>query len=221
MLKIRRAFISSAITIAMAMLLASTIAAPMQAQVRTANPIKRGLKLADFPRLVKLTDSVYGYEEIRSPGFTTVSLIVIGTNGVLIADGQGSAQATQTMLDKIKTITTQPIKWYIVGSDHGDHTAGNSVLPAGITYVVSPASKAQLEKDKASADAANARAVAAAKANGTAAPTLRVVVVPPVAMTRNKETIDVGGTTVDVLNLGRAHTGGDIMVHLPRENICS
>ena len=201
------------------MLLASTTTAPMQAQVRTADPIKRGLKLTDFPRLVKLTNNVYGYEEIRSPGFTTVSLIVIGTKGVLIADGQGSPQATQTMLDRIKTITTQPLKWYIVGSDHGDHTAGNAVLPAGITYVVSAASKAQLEKDKVSADAANERAVATAKANETFVPTLRVVVVPPVAMTRNKETIDVGGTTVDVLNLGRAHTGGDIMVHLPRENI--
>ena len=164
-------------------------------------------------------NNVYGYEEIRAPGFTTVSLVVIGTKGVLVADGQGSAQATQAMLDKIKTITTQPIKWYVVGSDHGDHTAGNSVLPAGITYVVSPASKAQLEKDKASADAANERAAATAKTNGTAAAAPRVVVVPPVAMTSNKETIDVGGTTVDVLNLGRAHTGGDIMVHLPKENI--
>ncbi|MEP6766844.1 MAG: MBL fold metallo-hydrolase, partial [Gemmatimonadaceae bacterium] len=214
----RRPPVSAAIVLALAML-AVSVATPIQAQVRTADPVKRGLRPTDFPRLVKLTNNVYGYEEIRSPGFTTVSLIVIGTKGVLIADGQGSTQATQTMLDKIKTVTLQPIKWYIVGSDHGDHTAGNSVLPTGITFVVSAASKAQLEKDKASADAANERAVATAKTNGTTAPARRVVVVPPVAMASNKESIDVGGTTVDVLNLGRAHTGGDIMVHLPKENI--
>ena len=163
------------------------------AQERTAYPEKRGLKLTEFPRFVKLADNVYGYEEIRNPGFTTVSMVVIGSKGVLIADGQGSVAATQTMLDKIKTITTQPIKWYVVGSDHGDHTAGNSVLPPGITYVVSAFSKSQLAKDSAIARTA--------------------------AMTGNKETIDVGGLTVDVLNLGRAHTGGDLLVHVPRENI--
>lgn len=189
------------------------------AQTRTADPIKRGLQLTDFPRFVKLANNVYGYEEIRQPGFTTVSLVVVGSKGVLIADGQGSVQATQTMLDKIKTITSQPVKWYVVGSDHGDHTAGNSVLPAGITYVVSPASKAQLERDKAAADARYQRAVDDAKTKGTAAPAAVTTVVPAAAMSSNKETIDVGGISVDVLNLGRAHTGGDLMVHLPKENI--
>ncbi len=90
------------------------------AQVRTAYPDKRGLKLTDFPRVVKLADNVYGYEEIRDPGFTTVSLIVVGNDGVLIADGQGSPEATQKMVDAIKKITPKPLKWYIVGSDHGD-----------------------------------------------------------------------------------------------------
>jgi cyclase len=169
------------------------VASFAEAQVRTAYPEKRGLKLTEFPRFVKLADNVYGYEEIRQPGFTTVSLVVVGTKGTMIVDGQGSAAATQTMLDKIKTITTQPIKWYVVGSDHGDHTAGNSVLPAGITYVVTPFSKTMMAKDSA--------------------------IQKTPAMSGNKETIDVGGITVEVLNIGRAHTGGDLVVHLPKESI--
>ena len=176
-------------------------AAPVLAQERTADPIKRGLQLTDFPRLIKLTDNVYGYEEIRSPGFTTVSMIVIGRNGVLIADGQGNAQATQKMLDRIRTVTNLPVRWYVVGSDHGDHTAGNSVLPKDITYIVHPTSKAQLERD-------------AANATGS-----RVVVVPPVAMTGDRQVVDVGGTEVQVLFLGRAHTGGDLSVYLPATKI--
>ncbi|MBC8086547.1 MAG: MBL fold metallo-hydrolase [Phycisphaerae bacterium] len=200
-------------------LLLTATATPATTQPRTADPIARGLQLTDFPRFVKIAPNVYGYEEIRSPGFTTVSLIVVGTKGVLIADGQGSAQATQTMLDKIKTITTQPIKWYVVGSDHGDHTAGNSVLPAGITYVISSASKAILDGPKARTDSANERAATEAKVKGTTAPAPRYAFAPPKAMSGNKETIDVGGISVDVLNLGRAHTGGDLMVHLPRERV--
>ena len=183
------------IALAAAVLTVLTVApSPLaHAQERTAYPEKRGLNLTEFPRFVKLANNVYGYEEIRSPGFTTVSMVVVGSKGVLIADGQGSVAATQTMLDKIRTITTQPIKWYVVGSDHGDHTAGNSVLPSDVTYVVSAFSKSQLAKDSAIARTP--------------------------AMTSNKASIDVGGITVNVLNLGRAHTGGDLMVHLPRENI--
>lgn len=176
-------------------------AGAIQSQPRTADPAQRGVPLSAFPRLVKLTSHVYGYEEIRQPGFTTVSLIVIGRDGVLIADGQGSPQATQTMLDRIKGITTLPIKWYVVGSDHGDHTAGNNVLPSGITYVVHPTSLAQLKRDSAAATSG------------------RTVVVPPVAMVGNEQTIDVGTTKVTVRFLGRAHTGGDLMVHLPKEQI--
>ena len=179
--------------VALSAALSSSLSVAAYAQERTAYPEKRGVKLTEFPRFVKLADNVYGYEEIRSPGFTTVSMVVVGSKGVLIADGQGSVAATQTMLDKIKTITTQPIKWYVVGSDHGDHTAGNSVLPKDITYVVSAFSKSQMARDSAIARTP--------------------------AMTSNKETIDVGGITVNVLNLGRAHTGGDLVVHLPKENI--
>jgi len=124
---------------------ALALAAPSSAQVRTAFPDKRGFKLTDFPRTVKLADNVYGYEDIRQPGFTTVSLFVVGTDGVLIVDGQGSVEATKKMLGEIAKVTPKPVKWYIVGSDHGDHTAGNSALPADVTYIVTPFSKAQMK----------------------------------------------------------------------------
>jgi cyclase len=156
--------------------------------VRTAYPEKRGFKLSEFPRTIKLAENVYGYEDIRNPGFTTVSLFVVGADGVLIVDGQGSPEATKKMLDEIGKVTTKPIKWYIVGSDHGDHTAGNSMLPAGITYVVSKASQAQMK-----------------------------LAAPP--MTTDTQVVNVGGIEVQALILGRAHTGGDLVVYLPKQKI--
>lgn len=159
------------------LLLALALPAAVHAQVRTADPVRRGLALTDFPRFVKLADDVYGYEEIRQPGFTTVSLVVIGRDGILIADGQGSVQATQTMLDRIKTLSPLPVRWYVVGSDHGDHTGGNAALPKDVTMI----SRASLGGDEKS--------------------------------------FDVGGRMVKVLFLGRAHTGTDLSVHLPRERI--
>ncbi len=157
-------------------------------QIRTADPIKRGLSRSEFPRTIKIADNVYGYEDFHSAGMTTVSLFVVGAEGVLIADGQGSAAATQQLLDAIAKVTPKPVKWYIVGSDHGDHTAGNSVLPNDITYIVSKASRAQMKLE---------------------AP----------AMTSDKQVINVGGIEVQALYLGRAHTGGDLVVYLPTQKI--
>jgi glyoxylase-like metal-dependent hydrolase (beta-lactamase superfamily II) len=163
-------------------------ATPASGQVRTADPEKRGFKLTDFPRTIKLAENVYGYEDIRQPGFTTVSLFVVGNDGVLVADGQGSVDATRKMLGEIAKVTPKPIKWYIVGSDHGDHTAGNSVLPKDIIYIVTPFSRQQMKLD---------------------AP----------AMTGDKQVIDAGGIEVQALYLGPAHTGGDLVVYLPKQKI--
>jgi cyclase len=192
--------------LATAMLACGVLAAtsPIGAQTRTADPAKRGVALTDFPRMVKLADGVYGYEDIRAPGFTTVSLVVVGRNGVLLADGQGSPEATSTLLQRIRALTPLPVKWYVMGSDHADHTAGNSVLPKDITFIVHRNSLAQLKRDSAAAVAA---------ANG------RVVVVPPKAMAGDEEVVDVGGIKVHVKFLGRAHTGGDLLVHLPQQRI--
>jgi glyoxylase-like metal-dependent hydrolase (beta-lactamase superfamily II) len=199
-----RSLARPALALAICLTGASISTSALPAQPRTADPAVRGEPLSAFPRLVPLAEGVYGYEEVRQPGFTTVSLIVVGRDGVLIADGQGSPEATQTMLERIRTITPLPIRWYVMGSDHGDHTAGNSVLPEGITYIVHPTSRAQLVRDSAAA---------VTSASMGAAP--RRIVVPPRAMTSDREVIDVGGRTVEVHFLGRAHTGGDLHVLLP------
>ena len=178
--------------------------ASAHAQVSTGFPAERGLKTTDFPRVIKLADGVYGYEDLRPPGFTTVSFIVVGADGVLLADGQWTTQQTQKLVETIATLTPKPIKWYVVGSDHADHTGGNSVLPKDIRYIVHPTSKSQLERD----------AVAAAKSS-TAPP----VVVPAAAMTSDKEVVDLGNMKVEVLFLGRAHTGGDLLVYVPSDKI--
>lgn len=186
------------------LLLVLAAAAAAGAQPRTAFPEKRGHRLGDFPRVLKLAEHVYGYEEIRQPGFTTVSLFVVGRDGVLLADGQGSPEATRRLLDHIAKVTPQPVRWYVVCSDHGDHTGGNAVLPKDITFIVHPTSKAQLERDAA---------------NPNRSPNAPPVIVPPVAMTGERTVVDLGGIEAEVLFLGRAHTGGDLHVYLPKERI--
>jgi len=166
--------------------------------MKTGDVATRGLTERDFPRARELAPGVYSYEALRAgdPGgrMTTVSLVVITTDGVLVADGQGNAAQTKEMVDWIATLTSQPIKYVVVCSDHGDHTGGNSAFPAGVTYIATP------------------RSVRALAAGSSGAPA-RLDTVP------NKRVLRMGGTTIEVLDLGRAHTGGDLSVHLPNERV--
>jgi cyclase len=172
--------------------------APVRAQVmNTGDPVKRGLTEKDFPRPRQLAPGVYSYEALRAgdPGgkMTTVSLIVITNAGVVVADGQGNVDQAKEMVDWIGKTTSQPIKYVIICSDHGDHTGGNAAFPAGVTYIATPAS-------------------AMALAGGAHPPA-------PLDTVPHKRVLHVGSTDLEILNLGRAHTGGDLSVYLPKDRV--
>jgi glyoxylase-like metal-dependent hydrolase (beta-lactamase superfamily II) len=166
--------------------------------VRTADPLTRGLQLSDFPRTVKVAENVYTYEDFHSGAekFTTTDMFVVTNDGVLVADAQGSAAATAGLVEAIRKVTPKPIKYVVVCSDHGDHTGGNSVLPPGITYFIHPTSKAILES----------------QTNGWKPPA-------GTRLVAEKQTVSMGGEEFEILFLGRAHTGGDLSVYLPRLRI--
>lgn len=174
--------------------------------VRTADPFARGYTEEDFPRLRELADGVYSYEALRSAGdqrFTTVSMFVVTEVGVLVADGQGNVAETQRLIDHIASVTDQPITHVVICSDHGDHTAGNSAFPDDAEFIAHPTSARALE--------------------ATAANPARPADAPPVVLATRlvdeREVFELGGRTIEVLFLGRAHTGGDLVVHLPEEDI--
>jgi len=177
---------------------------PADQLVRTADPYARGYTDQDFPRVTELAPGVFAYEQLRSAGderFTTVSMFVVSDEGVLVADGQGSVEETRRLVDRIAEITDRPITTVVVCSDHGDHTGGNSAFPEGAAILAHPTSAAALE-----AMAANRSADA-----------------PPVRLATRlvpeREILRLGDREIHVLFLGRAHTGGDLVVYLPKEKI--
>lgn len=167
------------------------------AQIKTGDVAKRGLSTSDFPRTKQLAPGVYSYEALRAgdPGgyMTTNSLIVVSNDGVLVADGQGNEAQVKEMVDWIKKTTDQPIKYVIICSDHGDHTGGNAAFPSGVTFLSSPASMRVLQ--------------AAGK------PPFPNDTVP------HRRVLHMGNKDVEILNLGRAHTGGDLEVWVPGDKV--
>jgi glyoxylase-like metal-dependent hydrolase (beta-lactamase superfamily II) len=167
----------------------TVIVAGAQDPIRTADITLRGLTKADFPRVIKLAENVYAYEQI-DPTKRTVTvnnLIVITSAGVLIAEGQGTVDNVKRLVADVATLTPQPIKYVVVGSEHGDHTGGIAAFPAGVVYLAHPFSAPRIKQ--------------------------------PTEPVSDKRVFSLGGTEIDVLFLGRAHTGGDLEVYLPREKI--
>jgi cyclase len=183
---------------------ATTRTVPADQEIRTADPYARGYTDEDFPRVQELAPGVYSYEQLRSAGeerFTTVSLFVVTDEGVLVADGQGSVEETQRMIDHIAEITDQPIRTVVVASDHGDHTGGNSAFPEDAEFLAHPTSAAALE--------------AMAESRGDDAPPVRLAT----NLVEDRTVLHMGDEEIQVLFLGRAHTGGDLVVYLPEEKI--
>ncbi len=167
---------------------------PREENVQTGDPTKRGLTQADFPRLKRIEPNIYTFEALRriepAGTKTTVDLIVVTDQGVLVADGQGNERDGQALVAAIARITPQPITYVVVCSEHGDHTGGNAAFKAAfpnVVFVSSPASQKALAKN----------------AN------------PPTETVADKREIKLGNTVINILNLGRSHTGGDLAVHVP------
>lgn len=166
---------------------------------KSADIAKRGLTEKDFPRWQRIVPNVYAYEDTHSPDpdgrvVNTVSLIVVTDEGVVLVDGQGDAQDGKRLADTIKTLTPQPLKYVVVGSDHIDHVGGNAEIKAAFpdaVWIATPASRDTM---------------------------LKTPVVPTELVT-DRRVLTLGGTEIQILNLGRAHTGGDLAVYLPRTKV--
>jgi glyoxylase-like metal-dependent hydrolase (beta-lactamase superfamily II) len=125
------------------------IMAPLRAQapVKTAEIAKRGLTAQDFPRVLPLVPNVYAYEDVHVQGaITTNALIVITTDGVVVVDGQGTVPQTERMVAEIRKLSDKPIRYVIIGSNHADHTGGNSAFPQTATFISHPVAQAAFQR---------------------------------------------------------------------------
>lgn len=158
----------------------------------------RDLTEDDFPRLQEVARDVYTFEALTGPAddrYTTNSMFIVTGAGVVVADGQGSPEATAELVGAIARVTDQPITDVVIASDHGDHTGGNASFPAGAVFI---------------AHRNSLPALARAATNGGVMPDR--VIDDRLELTR-------GGRRIDILFLGRAHTGGDLFVYLRDEKV--
>lgn len=148
-------------------------------------------------------------------GFTNNPGFVVTTEGVVVIDPGSSRGVGEMLLSHIRSVTEQPVVAVFNTHVHGDHWLGNEAIrlafPKAPIYA-HPKMKqlAEAGEGKTWLDLFNKLT------DGTLAPTNPVA---PDHAVDNGDTIQFGGMDFKVLHTGQAHTGHDIMIQVPQQQL--
>lgn len=173
--------------------------------------------------------------------------VIVNENDVLLVDSHMTPAASWALLEELGTITDKPVRYVVNTHFHFDHAHGNQTfgdeveiighkfthdrLAAGDStagrawdgFVVHgiPAQIAAVEEQLAGADAETTEElfVKLAVLKNYQDATNSVVPTPPTLTLTQRMTLHRGGREIQLLFIGRGHTGGDVVVYLPDEKI--
>jgi glyoxylase-like metal-dependent hydrolase (beta-lactamase superfamily II) len=126
------------------------------------------------------------------------SMFVVTKAGVIATDpiGLRRPQAVTTYIDEIKKVTKQPIKYVVYSHSHYDHIAGGKPFKdLGAKFIAHKNARTQLQKFPHSD------------------------VVMPDEVVDGKRTLSLGGTTLELIYVGRNHSDNSLVMRLPKEKL--
>ena len=149
--------------------------------------------------------------------------LVAGSGASLLVDTLFDLPLTRQMLAAMAPITDgAPITDAVITHSNGDHTHGNQLLDPAVRIIAAKCTAEEIAHDVppemlALAQVGDLGPVATAWARERFGPfDFSGIRLRNADATFDDElTIDVGGRTVTLLNLGPAHTGADTVVHVP------
>ena len=200
----------------------------------------------------KFTEIVPGVYSAIGTGTMNVgsnSAVIVNRDEVMIVDSHISPESGRAMLQELKAITDKPVRFLINTHFHYDHTNGNQAFPPGVDIIGHEFTRRKLTGDilekgmfadlvkglPKQLDDLKARAASetdpAVKARVTQQIPVQTAfanslkdlkVTPPNVTLVDHMTLFRGDREIRLLYLGRGHTGGDLVVYLPKEKVlCS
>jgi cyclase len=200
----------------------------------------------------KFTEIVPGIYSAIGTGAMNVgsnSAVIVNRDEVMIVDSHISPESGRAMLQELKAITDKPVRFLINTHFHYDHTNGNQAFPPGVDIIGHEFTRRKLTGDvlergmfadlvrglPRQIDDLKARAASetdpAVKARlsqqvpvqtAFAASLKDLKLTPPNVVIDDRMTLFRGDREIRLLYLGHGHTGGDLVVYLPKEKVlCS
>jgi glyoxylase-like metal-dependent hydrolase (beta-lactamase superfamily II) len=140
--------------------------------------------------------------------------VIIGEDSVMIVDAQATPRLAGMVIEKIRTVTDKPVKYVVLSHYHAVRVLGASAYGAS-EIIMSNMSRAQVaERGQEDWDSEFGRFPRLFEGHesipGLTWPSLTF---------SDRMTVYMGKRRVDLMFLGRAHTAGDIVAHVPDENV--
>jgi glyoxylase-like metal-dependent hydrolase (beta-lactamase superfamily II) len=178
------------------------------------------------------------------PYYVSNSVVIVGDDDVLLVDSSASPAAGHVLRQAIRTMTTKPVRYIVNTHFHFDHALGDAAFPEAVmighvatrdglglglrqptlasNLAALPGRAAEMRARARGETDAEAREVLlrdAASTDAYAEDLAALVPAPPRLAFTDALTIWLGAREVRILHLGRGHTAGDTVIHLPAERI--
>jgi len=137
---------------------------------------------------------------------------VITDAGVLVVNAGANYLLAKALHDEIKKVTDQPVKYVVLENGQGHAMLGSNYWQEQGVPVIAHVDAAHEIKEQSFALLEVMQARVKEKAEGTK------VVMPDETFT-GKRVIELGGVHIELLQLGPAHSPGDILVWLPDKKL--
>ncbi|HET9644039.1 MAG TPA: MBL fold metallo-hydrolase [Burkholderiaceae bacterium] len=160
---------------------------------------------------------VQGEAALGSPenrNFISNAGVVVTPAGVVLIDALGSPALAESLLEAIRAVTTQPVRYVILTHYHADHVYGLQVFKdRGATIIAHEAGRDYLQSDTARLRLQASRE--------TLAPWIdaNTRLVPADRWLRDDTVLEVGGERLLIRHAGPAHTPEDLTVFVERAGV--
>ena len=140
--------------------------------------------------------------------------IIIGEDSVMVIDAQATPTLARKVIEKVRSVTDKPISHLVLSHYHAVRVLGASAYKANNIIMSSKARSMVVERGKEDWDSEFDRFPRLfngyKEIPGLTWPTITF---------ENKMSAFLGKRRIDLYFLGRAHTAGDIVVHVPDSNV--
>ena len=169
------------------------------------------MKFTPGTEIVELADGMYArlHENLTNAG------IIIGDEGVMIIDSLRMPSFARDLKDDVKLITDKPIKYVLDTHAHWDHSWGNEEFPDSTIIGHKNCYLEMTDPDWNS----EWRSKITSSNDPWSSEANLVNITPPNLTFETSMSIYIGGRELEILHLGKAHTSGDIFIHVPSEKL--
>ena len=158
----------------------------------------------------EIGDGLYAFTAEGDPN----SGVIIGDTSVMVVEAQATPRLAQKVIDCIRSVTDKPVSHVVLTHYHAVRVLGASAFKAREIIMSEAARNMVVERGQEDWDSEFQRFPRLFQGHESI-PGLTW----PTTTFNGKMTVWLGKRRVDIMQLGRAHTAGDAVIHVPDQNV--